>query len=308
MQRALVAVGLVAWFVACPARAQEADARALFEQGVSALDEGRFADAAELLARSLEIRDSLSARFNRAVALRGAGRHLEAIGEIEVYLEGATAPRYARSRAHAEAMLEELRAGVAELALEVVGNPDEVRVDGEPVAMEQPSLIVRRDPGPVHVRVSREGYASVDRTVELGAGARERMRIDAAESPLPARLTVDATPARTSIALDGIDVGAGHAAVERPAGTYQLTFSNEGFVAQEREVTLAPGQAMDLTVVLTEVPASPIEEQWWFWTLVGGGALAVAAATVIAIVVANDNPQLELGSLGFSQEVLRWSM
>ncbi|MCA9605173.1 MAG: PEGA domain-containing protein [Myxococcales bacterium] len=290
------------------ATAQDDEARTLFEQGVAALDEGRFADAAELLARSLELRDSAPARFNRAVALRGAGRYLEGVAELERYLEQATEPRHARTREHAAQILEELRAGVAVLELEVVGSPDDVRVDGETVAAADARLELRRDPGGVIIRVARDGYAPIEHTLTLEAGARESLRIDAAESPLPATLSIEALPPLVAITVDGERVGTGRATLERPAGTYRLAFEAEGYLPQRREVALGPGQTSSLSVTLTEIPPTPIEEEWWLWTLVGAGAVAVGVAIGLAIFFANDQPPIELGTLGFSQEVLRWSM
>ncbi|MCB9597801.1 MAG: PEGA domain-containing protein [Sandaracinaceae bacterium] len=313
MKRALAALAIVVFAAAVPVMAQaqdddDAQARTFFDEGVAALDQGRFADAADLLARSLELRDSPPARFNRAVALRGAGRYLEAIAETERYLEQATEPRHARTRAHAETILEELRASVAVLVLDVVGDPDEVRIDDERVAGADAHLELRRDPGDVHVRVTRSGYAPIDRTVSLDAGARESLHVDASESPLPATLTVDATPPIATIAIDGELAGSGHAVLTRPPGTYRLAFDAEGFVAERREVTLDPGAESALSVNLTAIPPTPIESEWWFWTLVGAGVVAVGVAIAVAVVLANDTPPIELGSLGFSQEVLRWSM
>lgn len=309
MTRALaLALALALGSPAAHAQDADAEARALFDEGVTALDQGRFAEAADLLARSLERRDSPPARFNRAVALRGAGRYLEGIAELERYLAQAVDPRHARTRAHAEAILGELRASVAVLVLDVVGSPDAVRIDGETVAAADAHLELRRDPGELHVRVERAGHAPIDRALTLAPGAREALRVDASESPLPATLTVEAVPAITAIALDGEPVGTGRAVITRPAGSYRLAFAAQGFVPQTRAVSLDPGGAASLSVTLTAIPPTPIVEEWWLWTLIGGGAVAIGVAIAVAVVFATDRPQLELGSLGFSQEVLRWSM
>lgn len=310
MRAALAASAIAALLVTSPAAAQgdRAEARALFEQGVTALEEGRFAEAEALLQRSLELRDSPPARFNRAVALRGAGRYLEAIAEVERYLEQATEPRYERTREHAEAMRAELREAVAVLTLEVTGEPDEVRVDDEVVSNADAQLELRRDPGAVHVVVTRAGYATVERTIELASGAREAVTLDASESPLPARLRVEALPPGVAITVDGVNVGVDRVELERPAGTYAIGFAAEGFLPQDRSVTLEPGGESSVSVSLNAIPPTPVEEQWWFWTAIGAGAVAIGIAIGVAVVFATDTQDLELGSLGFSQEVLRWSM
>lgn len=287
-----------------PASAQtdgRAEARAAFEQGVTALDEGRFAEAVELLGRSLELREAASALYNHALALRGAGRYREAVAQLERYLEVASGRRYRRSRALAVELLEELRAAIGHLHLEVVGQPDVVEVAGHELEGVGPHEL-EVDPGSVRVVVRRHGYAPVEREVEVATGATLELRIDASETPLPARLRIEVEPATASIRLDGRLLGTGEADVETDAGEHNVAFEADGHLPELRDVDLAPGDETQLAVVMTLAPVDVVTE-WWLWTSVGVG-VALVAGIVLAVVLANDVPPIQQGSLGFSQEVL----
>ncbi len=282
-----------------------ADARRLFELGVAALDDGRFAEAAELLGQSLAIRDSPSARFNRALALRGAGRYREAIAECEHTLAVADPRRHRRLRAQAEQMKEELEAQLAHVELVVVGEPDRVEVDGELLTPSDGPHRLLRDPGPFSVLVRRQGYAPVQLREELAAGERRTFELDASARPLPARVVLRADPPEALIRFDGEELGLGRAAIEVPyeAGRrHRIEVTAEGFEGQRREVSFGPGEEARLEFALSAVGATPIQRKWWFWTLLLVGAGAVATGVGLAM---RPDTSIEEGDLGFAVEVLR---
>jgi len=277
-------------------RAQPETPRALFEEGVRALDEQRFADAADLLARSLALRDSPSARYNRALALRGAGRYLEAIAEAEHYLEIAEGPRHRRVRPEVETLLEELRGAVATLTLVVTGGAETVLVDAEPVADVDGRHALRLDPGEHQVRVVRSGFASLLRDIELAPGSDTTLDLDVSATPLPASVRIEAEPATAHIVWDGRVVGEGEVdlevPVERQGRRIRLEVRADGFVSEERELSLSPGESARLGLALSEEPATPLRRKWWLWTTV---ALAVGAVAAVLVVVTrpDEDPLLQ---------------
>jgi hypothetical protein len=103
------------------ARAQEEDARRLFERGSAAVHDGRFADARVDLERSLALEARAATAFNLVVALRGMGQLVDT-GPI---CEGLSAERYgplsAEQRDEAQALCSDARAGVAHLTVNVTG-------------------------------------------------------------------------------------------------------------------------------------------------------------------------------------------
>lgn len=301
---ALALAAQLAWVA--PAVAQDrAEARRLFEAGVAALDDGRFAEAAEFLERSLAIRDSPSARFNRALALRGAGRYREAIAECEHTVATADARRHARLRAQAEQMRQELEAQLVRVELVVRGDPERVEVDGEVVARGDGRHTLVRDPGPITVLARRQGYAPVELREELAAGEHRTLTLDASAEPLPARVFIRADPPEALIRLDGEELGLGTASLEVPyeeGRRHLVEVTADGFEDERREVVFGPGEEARLDLSLSAIGATPIQRKWWFWTLLVVGAGAVAAGVGLAM---RPDASIEEGDLGFAVEVLR---
>lgn len=279
-------------------------ARDLFREGLAAIDEGRFAEAAEVLARSLAIRESAPGRYNRALALRGAGRYRAAIEEVDRFIELATGARHARNRAAALEMRDELRASLAHLRLVITGAPDAAELDGEALTPPEGTHELELDPGSHRVTTRRDGHAPVEREIELTAGSREELSLDASAAPLPARLRVDVDPANASILLDGELVGRGSVDVETAVGAHVLELTADGHLTERRELTLEPGDVSQLSIALRAEPSAEIYEEWWFWLIAGLGLAAGAAVLAVGIVIANDVPPIQTGTFGFAQEVL----
>lgn len=281
-------------------------ARQLFEQGVEALDDGRFRDAADLLRQSLEIRESAAARFNRALALRGAGDYLEALRELERTLELANTRRHRQLRQQAQQMQSELREQVATVRIHVEGGAERVEIDGEVVARADGLVELQRNPGPIVIVVRREGYAAVERQFEIAAGSERDLHLDASESAQPAHVLIVADPPEAVLRWQGQEVGTGRAQFDVPVNdndTFHIEVSADDYEPQERTVRLQPGEEARLDFSLSEIPRTPLQRKWWFWTLIVIGAGAVAAG--VGIAVRPDQQPIELGDLGFSQQVLR---
>lgn len=266
--------------------AQRNEARSLFREGVRALDEQRFAEAAELLARSLELRDSPTARYNRALALRGAGRYLEALAETERYLELASGPRHQRLRPRVEEMRVELRESLGELVLAVDGQAQQLLLNGTERPVPSDSLRIPMDPGPLDIEVRRDGFAPQRLHLTIEAGRTHQASIDAAAEPLPAFLQVHAAPEEAQILQDGEQVGVGEVRLElhppEQGIAVNLSVRADGFESQDRQLRMVPGQEAELRIALSEVAPTPLRKKWWFWTLVVAGAGAVAAGIAIA--------------------------
>lgn len=282
------------------------EARRLFEQGVEALDDGRFREAADLLRRSLEIRESAAALFNRALALRGAGEYLEALRDLSRTLELATERRHRPLRQQAEQMRTELRAQVATVRIHVEGGAERVEIDGEVVARSDGLLELERNPGPIVIVVRREGYGAVERQYDITAGSERELHLNASETALPASVLIVADPADAVLRWQGREVGIGRARFEVPVGdddSFHIEVSADDYETEERTVALAPGEEARFNFSLSAIATTPLQRKWWFWTLILVGAGAVA--TGVGIAVRPDQQPIELGDLGFSQQVLR---
>ncbi len=282
------------------AQSNQARARTLFQRALSELDDGRFSEADDLLTQSLAIRESASARFNRALARRGMGKYLGAIEDLERCLELSTRRSM---QEQASEMRDELRRALVRVELAVAGGAEQVVVDGESIATSDGEHEILRDPGMIRIEVSREGYAPVIIERDLEPGTQVSLQADVSANPLPARVLVDAQPSSASIEWDGELAGIGSVELSVDAGTYRLRASADDFLPEERDVSLQPGEELQLSLVLAEETGTPLTRTWWFWTAIVAG-VAVAGLTAWLIVDAR-TPDLNEGSFGMITEVLR---
>lgn len=170
---------------------EAAQARALFEQGVEASQDHLWADAVDFFRRSRALMERPSAVFNTAVALHRMGRDVEALADIERYLQMTSASeRGERQRyAQAETLRTDLTRRVAVLTLHLEPSNARVEVDGRAREGEGEQRDIDLDPGRHAIRVSADGHASAQIDVRLGAGERvERevtLEVSDVEEPEP---------------------------------------------------------------------------------------------------------------------------
>src|SRR5687768_13972224 len=115
------------------AHAQEvnvAEARALFERGVTLADQELWAEAADAFRSSLAIVWRPNTLYNLGNALYRTGRHSEAIEVFEEYLRVSDTARDAARRTEAQRMLGISRRSVVTLTLRVAPATARVTVDG----------------------------------------------------------------------------------------------------------------------------------------------------------------------------------
>ncbi|MEM9067522.1 MAG: hypothetical protein AAGE52_03420 [Myxococcota bacterium] len=175
----------------------EEDARALFEESISALRAGRFAEARELLSESLELFPTPSAAFNLAVALRGMGQSREALRVFESLVEGHYGELPDDRSARVRTLIEEVRGELGRLSVSVSGVAEaRLRIDGSPagVAREGEPAVRVVNAGDLSVAAVAEGYAPVEREVHVDRGDTVDVALPfvgnptsttAAESPAP---------------------------------------------------------------------------------------------------------------------------
>ena len=157
------------------ARADDRElARELFEQGTTALRDGRVEEGRDLLRESLELFPNLPTRFNLAVALRRAGDLLDAIELLEALAAGEHGRLSEEQHAEVARQLEQARSELPTLRVSVRGVPTaSVRVDGQLAgSVSGSTLDVPVDPGTHVVQASADGYEDASQTVSAGRGDR----------------------------------------------------------------------------------------------------------------------------------------
>ena len=134
-------------------------------------------------------------------------------------------------------------------------------------------LLSRSADAPVATRaVAIDG--PVDRAVDKAVtGA-----LEAAGHRRGARLAIEIAPEDAIVRVDSSTIAAGEP-IHLARGAHAIHASASGFVAQQRQIELAPGDDVVLHLALEE--ESGILGRWWLWTAIG---VAAAAAIVIPIV------------------------
>lgn len=170
---------------------READARALFEQGVSALSDERYSDALTAFARSYEIRRVASVALNLGIALRALGRVTEARQRFNEFLEMASAAQHERHDREVANYIQDVSRRIARIRVASV-EPEQARilVDGRRVTLDERDEVAV-DPGEHRVEAQLQGYSAAEPqrvTLEPGGRAEVRLRL-AQERPDP-RVTI----------------------------------------------------------------------------------------------------------------------
>jgi hypothetical protein len=158
-----------------PGERTEGSARALFERGVAAADEARWAEAAEAFERSYAIAPRPATLRNLGLADRARGRYTRAISELERFLAaGRPAPTMARELRR---MVDEMRQRLATLSFEVAPANTSLLVDGATALADAPLTL---DPGEHTVLASAPGHARTAQVLTLGGGERRTLRVSLA--------------------------------------------------------------------------------------------------------------------------------
>jgi hypothetical protein len=204
----LLAVGavLAPWRASAePARAPDAAAEnerlhELFEQAGRALDHDDFAGAARLLRQVWAARQTADVAANLAVAELGIGQPAAA-GRHAAFARRHLLPSATpEQRSAIDVLLARARSEAAVLVIEVEPSRAEVLVGGESIEPEERAELFVA-PGE-HTVVARLDGASVDRTIVVAVGARQRIplvvppRANGADAPTAADGEGTATPHR----------------------------------------------------------------------------------------------------------------
>jgi hypothetical protein len=79
-----------------------------------------------------------------------------------------------------------------------------------------------------------------------------------------------------------------------PPGRYRVGASLPGHRDEAREVDVAAGARVEVSIAMQALPEPEVWETWWFWTIIGGAA--VAAGTTAAVIVATRKEEVCVGN------------
>jgi hypothetical protein len=196
--RPVLVTALLVMTWAGSATADETDARArsraLYVEGVAALDDTRPRDALALFEQAYALFPHYSTLYNIGVCYRSLGDHAAAATNFARFLEEGGTEIAAEERAQVGDLLAAEQARVATLTIQVVPRGP-LRVDGRAATSGEP---VYADPGTHVVEASQSGYIPEHVTVTAVAGERRSLTIGLrAAPPAPLHPTpLRPTPAR----------------------------------------------------------------------------------------------------------------
>jgi hypothetical protein len=275
------ATALVLVLVASVARAAAAqeDPRALFEQGIRAIDESRFADAIRLLEQSQRLRASAVVTYNLGVAYRAVGRFREAVTAFEQYLVSPPRSATPEDLTRVRAELGTLRNQLVSLRVRVTPSNAELTLDGR---VERPANgAIAIDPGAHTLEATAPRHQTARRSFQAVAGTPVELAIDLVADATTGRLSIQPSIASARVSVDGTLVGRG--AVERMVeeGRHHVHIEADGHAPEDRNVTIVAGGAARL-----EVSLRPLGPPGWVLPVAIVGGVVIAGSITAAIVVA----------------------
>lgn len=181
------------------------EARGLFEEGVALAKSERWAEALWAFRRSRKLMPRPSTSYNIANALYRLDRPVEGLAELDAYerMPGVRGNEAALVRGDKLRTL--LESAVAEARLAITPVDAEVYVDDRRSKGSGSDRVIRLNPGPHSLRITRDGYEATKKEIHVERGSREKYVI--ALKPLtPAPVAVE-IPA-SAVTLDSVETGA----------------------------------------------------------------------------------------------------
>jgi hypothetical protein len=176
-----------------PEAAQEsrdAEARALFDQGVAALADERYSDALTAFSRSYEIRRVASVALNLGIALRALGRVTEARLRFNEFVEMASPAQHERHDREVATYIQDVSRRIARIHVAAV-EPEGARllIDGRRATLDANDDIAT-DPGEHTIEGQLQGFTGTPQRVTLEPGGRVEVRVRLAATRPDPRVTV----------------------------------------------------------------------------------------------------------------------
>ncbi|WP_437898758.1 PEGA domain-containing protein [Sorangium sp. So ce124] len=279
------------------AEAQESDAltdraRQLFADGVKAANAGKWADAHAAFLAAWGLKPHYQIASNLGVACLRVGKPRDAAEYLTRYLREAPATKV-QERQRAEASLQEARAQVAAVTVEVAPGGAEVTVDGAIVGRAPLADPVFLDPGRHEVGAKLDGYVSQAQSVEATAGGTETVAIKLQRPPTPdarrAGIETSVLPApgvpqggmRTAVLVGGgIATGVGAAA----GVLFTVLANNRAGDAETQKIALLAGgrnpcTARPAPAACTQQGQAVDEKRLYsnvaFWSFAGAGTVGL---------------------------------
>jgi tetratricopeptide (TPR) repeat protein len=277
----------VSLLMSSPCRAAEPDARAWFEQGVKAYEEGRYTAALAALQEAHRLTPRPGLLFSIAQAFRriheetgDLSAQRDAIAHYTRYLDespegersGEARSRLAQLESTSSAS--KLVAASGKLLLSINVAAARVELDGVALSSPYESSVT---PGRHHLTIAADGYEAQARDVEVKEGA--SVAIEVQLRPLTSLLEITGNSGAVLL-VDGQRV----ATFPMPplrirAGRHTLKVMQDGHHGVSQKVDLQPGESRHL-----HLSGAATARRVGSWLLIGAGSAAIVAAGALGYV------------------------
>ena len=287
-------LALTAPHVAAQSRASQAPlsqslsgmARAEYEAAKILYADGDFAGASLKFQRAYDESKDPRLLWNQAAAEKNLRRYVKVSELVERYVQESGDKLTQADRAEAQALLDTVKAFIAEVTFTVAPDGARVLVDDAEVGTSPLSKPVRLEMGERRLRVEKEGFVpySTSRSFDGGSTATVDVKLEVERHE--GRLQVTASPG-DAIRVDGKAVGTGTYQGTLPSGLHRVEVSAPGKRTYTSDVMVQDNQSSSMSValesvILTPPPAEPEKDRGgsstWIW--ISSGVLLAAGLGV----------------------------
>lgn len=261
-------------------------ARAEYEAAKILYADGDFAGASLKFQRAYDESKDPRLLWNQAAAEKNLRRYVKVSELVERYVQESGDKLTEADRTEAQALLDTVKAFIAEVTFTVAPEGARVLVDDAEVGTAPLSKPVRLEMGERRLRVEKEGFVpySASRSFDGGSTATVDVKLEVERHE--GRLQVTAAPGDT-IRVDGKAVGTGTYQGTLPSGLHRVEVSAPGKRTYTSDVMVQDNQSSSMSValesvILTPPPAEPEKDQGgsstWIW--ISSGVLLAAGLGV----------------------------
>jgi hypothetical protein len=264
-------------------------AEALKTRGDAQFRARDFAQAVASYDEAYALEPSPRLLYNKARALQALARYGEALAHLARFEQEAS-PELKAQVTGLSGLIGELRQKVTELIVRVNLDGAVISLRNEIVGNAPLTSPVLVNAGAATLRVTKEGYFSYDRQVDLAGGGTASFDVTLKSRAEHGKLIITSRVKGVSISVDGRPIGQAPTEVVLDPGTHAVLARRDGYEDAESQLVLESGQSRTLALDPVE-KKGPIYTRGWFWG--GVTLLAAGAATGIYFAVREEPKQTD---------------
>jgi hypothetical protein len=229
--------------------ANATESRKAFMDGEREARAGRWETAAERYAQSNAAAPTSQALSRLANAQYQLG-HVTDAYQSYAELVKTYGDKLGPAKAAADARLKELAAKTGLLELKISESGASVAIDGKSFGQSPLAAPLRLVAGPHAVKVTKEGFASFDKSIEVQGGRAQPVDIALTREATKGTISVrEKTAQAVRVLVDGLDVGPAPWSGEVQPGPHEIAVRGAGLYAAPQKVDVAKGQKQELELV-----------------------------------------------------------